>query len=180
MGLPPGLATVAATFTCSCLCSCPCLGPCPGPRCVRAASRRRSSPFTPVWSTNNTSTRRQSWGRARKPSRSEPPMPSRQALAWQIRSSRKPSCRTSVGVSSLASRGAPAPSTTSARSMPAVRAFCNCCTSSGTPFATKPPLGRPSRRLRPATSSSRQGRGPDIGVGLNIGPGMDICSGGER
>ena len=159
IGLPPGSLMVAITFPCSCLCSCLCLGPCPAPRCVRAASRRRSSPFTPVWSTNSTSTRRQSLGRARRPSRSEPPMPSRQALAWQIRSSLKPSFRCRVGVRSFSSRGALAPSTTSARSIPAARAFCSCWTSSGTPCATKPPLGRPSRRLRPAASSSRQGRG---------------------
>jgi len=182
MGLPPGLATAAISL----LCSCPCAGAatchwaCPCRWFVSADNRRRSVLDTPVWSTSSTSTRFQSIGRARRPSRSEPPMPSRHELAWQIRSSRKPSWRTSVGVSSFSSRGAPAPSTTRARSIPAARAFCNCCTSSGTPRATKPPLGRPSRRLRPAASSSRQGRGPDIDMGPNIGPGMDICSGGKR
>ena len=170
---------VAITFPCSCLCSCPCLGPFPGPRYVKAASRRRSSPFTPVWSTSSTSARRQSAGRARRPSRSEPPMPSRQALAWQIRSSRKPSWRCRVGVRSFSSRGAPAPSTTSARSIPAVRAFCSCCTSSGTPWATRAPFGRPSRRLRPAASSRRQGRRRPGGTWRRSGlgfPNMGVSS----
>ena len=164
MGLPPGLATLAVTLLCTC------------PSTALTASRRKSLAFTPVWSTNSTNTCRQSWGRARRPSRSEPPIPSRQALAWQIRSSWKPSWRCRAGVRNFSSRGAPAPSTTRARPIPAARAFCSCCTSSGTPWATRAPFGRPSRRLRPAASSSRQGRGRRGGLAFpNMGVSSRIC-----